>query len=193
MFKINQSSVKALVSCFSVVALVSCAGIRAGTHYDEKYYFDGYKTFSWLSKEPIQNSENGTANISPLTLKKIVQSVQSELIDRGYQYTDDLDNADFSLTYTVGSREALSMNSFPVGFRHDWDWYWHGNYHTYNQWHVQTWTEGTLTIDIFDNNTKEPIWHGWATKSVTKSDRKDPTNSIKKAVGKIFKDFPSIN
>ena len=193
MIKLNQAAVKALIICFSFILLISCAGIKVGTHYDAKYYFDGYQTFTWLSKEPIQNSADGAINVSPLTLKYIIQSVQSELESKGYQYTNDLDKADFGLTYTVGSREALSINSFPADFRHDWHWYWHGNYHAFNQWHVQTWTEGTLTLDIFDNRNKEPIWHGWATKAITQSDRKDPKESINKAVSAIFKGFPSIN
>lgn len=191
MFKINHFLIQALIMCFSILVMTSCTGIKTGTHYDEKYYFDGYKTFSWVSENPIAQDENNAIKISPLTLKKIVQSIQSELESKGYQYTEDIENADFGLTYTVGSRAALSFDSFPLDYRQDWDWYWRGNLHTVNQWHAQTWTEGTLTIDIFDNRNKEPIWHGWATKTVSSSDQKNPTKSIKLAVSKIFKDFPS--
>ena len=192
MFKLNRFVIKSLLIYFSVMVLTSCVGMKTGTHYDEKYFFDGYKTFSWISKQPVIKGEDGIANIDPLTLKKIIQSIQAELESKGYQYLDNNDQADFGLTFTVGSREGLTVESFPVDYRHHWDWYWHGNFHTYNQWHVRSWTEGTLTIDIFDNSNKEPIWHGWATKTVSSSDRKDPTESIKLAVSEIFKDFPFI-
>ena len=108
------------------------------------------------------------------------------------QYTQYMYNTVNVNPAYAGSRETLSVDSFPVGFRHDWGWYWYGNDHAFDQWHIQSWTEGTLTIDIFDNSNKEPIWHGWATKTVTTSDRKDPTEAIKLATAKIFHDFPSV-
>lgn len=190
MFKLIQVAVKAFVICFSFMVLFACVGIKAGTHFDENHFFHDYKTFSWVSKQPISKVESGSLKISPLTMKKIVHSIQSELESKGYHYIADNEKADFGLTYTVGSRQEINMSSFPVDYRHNWGWYWYGNHHAFNQWHTQTWTEGTLTIDIFDNNNKEPIWHGWATKTVSSSDRKDPTDSIELAVRKIFKDFP---
>jgi hypothetical protein len=36
------------------------------------------------------------------------------------------------------------------------------------------------------------IWHGWATKTITASDRKQPDELIMKAVDEIFKSFTSV-
>lgn len=192
MSKINKIIIKVFVVSFSVIFFVSCASIKTGTHYDHDYYFKGYTTFSWVSKEPIDHDRNRLKNVSPLTLKKIVDSIQSELEAKGYQYVEDSENADFSLAYSIGSREMFTIESYPVYYRNDWGWYWSGRLHHVDQWHVRNWTNGTLTIDIFDNKIKEPIWHGWATKAVSTKDRRDPSNSIKMSVSKIFNDFPIL-
>ncbi len=192
MVTLKKLSLKSVVLFLVVPMLYSCTNIKVGTHYDEKYYFEGYKTFSWISKDPIDNSGDSGTKISPLILKKIVESIQAELESKGYQYIDDIASADFGLSYTVGSRQEQSIDSYPEIYRHDWQWYWHGPIHVVDRWHVRSWTEGTLTIDIFDNKKKEPIWHGWATKTITKSDRKDPTESIQTAVNKIFAEFPVL-
>lgn len=190
MTKTNKLTIKIFIICVSILFFVSCAGIKIGTHYDEKYYFKGYKTFAWISQEPINQNKNGSEKASPLTLKKITNSIQNHLQSIGYQYTDDTSLADFVLSYSVGSREKFTMDYFPHDYRQYWGWYWDGEQHRSSQWHVQSWTVGTLTIDIFDNKNKQPIWHGWATKTVTENDRKDPGDSIEKAVNKIFNDFP---
>lgn len=193
MSKFSKSIMQFCFICLSVVFFISCASIKTGTHYNEKYFFENYKTFSWASKEPIVHDKSRALNVSPLTLNIIVASIQDELQEKGYQYVEDTENADFSLSYTVGSREVFSIESYPVFYRKDWSWYWSGRYHHINEWHVKSWTNGTLTVDIFDNKIKEPIWHGWATKAINKKDRKDPSESIRMAVRKIFDDFPSIN
>jgi hypothetical protein len=45
-------------------------------------------------------------------------------------------------------------------------------------------------VDIFDNKSGKPVWHGWAEKTVTDSDRSNPGPAIKTGVGGIFESFP---
>ena len=53
-----------------------------------------------------------------------------------------------------------------------------------------TYTRGTLGIDIFDLESARPVWHGWAEETVTESDRRDPDRVIREGVAGIFADFP---
>ena len=43
----------------------------------------------------------------------------------------------------------------------------------------------------FEMQTARPIWHGWAEKTVTESDRRDPDAAIREGVGMIFANFPN--
>ena len=53
-----------------------------------------------------------------------------------------------------------------------------------------SYTEGTLGVDIFDEKTRKPIWHGWVTKIITDGDRENPSPAIKKAVEALMRAFP---
>ena len=50
-------------------------------------------------------------------------------------------------------------------------------------------------VDVFPSGgkSKEPAWHGWASKSVTSADRNNPSPAIQEAVAAIIKRFPLSN
>jgi len=50
--------------------------------------------------------------------------------------------------------------------------------------------EGRLVVDIFDVRTHQPAWHGWATRTLSTSDRKDPQPAIRSALTAILANFP---
>ena len=55
--------------------------------------------------------------------------------------------------------------------------------------HVNTYTVGTLVVDLFDTATKQVIWRGWATDTLPDSPQKE-TKKLDKDIEKLFKGFP---
>jgi hypothetical protein len=53
---------------------------------------------------------------------------------------------------------------------------------------VYQYTEGTLSVDAFDAKTRQPLWHGQATGTV--SSKPNP-EKVEKAVAKIMAQFPA--
>lgn len=170
--------------------IVSCSSIQTGSHSDESISIEKYKSFSWIAPDPMVAQNKNSIVVSPLSKKHIESAIKQALIDKGYVFRPTDDKVDFVISYSVGTRERVEVDSYPGLYRGDWSWYWQGEVHRSDKWHVQTWTEGTLTIDIFDNKLKEPVWHGWATKAVTQSDRQKPSDAIEEAIKGIFKEFP---
>jgi hypothetical protein len=175
------------------LVLSGCATIRTGSHQDESAAFSDYSTFAWIADNPLILGAERKPPISPLTQKKIVQAIKSELSRKGFTYTADADQADFVVSYTVGTREKIDETSYPVAYRGPWGWHMYGRYYYRTEVVHRTYTEGTLGIDIFDGKTKQPVWHGWASKTVTGADREDPSPAIRKAVAAIIKRFPPGN
>ena len=103
------------------------------------------------------------------------------------------DQADFVVSYTVGTRERIDAVSYPSAYHGTWGWHIYGRYYDQTEVVHRTYTEGTLGLDIFDGNTKQPIWHGWATKTISTSDRENPSPFIQKAVAAIIERFPPSN
>ncbi len=169
--------------------LTACATISTGSHFDETTNFGAYQTFSWIDQVPYI-SDGSTVRISPLTQNKIQQAIQSQLEQTGYSFTEDRENADFVLAYTIGTRDKIRVDSYPVGYRGSWGWHVHGSYYYVREYSEHSYTEGTLGVDIYDGKSNKPVWHGWAEKTITESDREDPSSVIKEGVAKLFQSFP---
>jgi len=169
--------------------LTACSTISTGSHYDETTNFGAYQTFSWIDESPYI-SDDSTVRLSPLTQSKIQQAIQAQLEEKGYSFVDDRRVADFVVAFTVGTREKISVTSYPVGYHGSWGWHVHGSYYYVREYSEHRYTEGTLGVDIFDGKSKKPVWHGWAEKTITESDREDPSSVIKEGVAKLFQSYP---
>jgi len=185
-----KSATRFIVILATGAILSGCATIKSGSHHDESVAFTDYSTFTWIAENPLILGAGDQPSISPLSQKKIVQAIENELSRKGFTYTADADDADFVVSYTVGTRERIDERSYPVAYRGIWDWHKYGRYYYQTEVVHRVYTEGTLGIDIFDGRSKQPVWHGWARKSVASADRDDPAPVIKKAVAAIIKRFP---
>jgi hypothetical protein len=168
----------------------ACATIQTGSHHDETTNFAAYQSFSWIDEDPYISGEAAVL-VSPLAQQQIKDAIRNQLEQMGYLYTQDLGNADFAVSYTVGTREKISIDSYPVEYRGRWGWHVPYSYYSYRDVSAHSYTKGTLGVDIFDNESGKPVWHGWAEKTVTQSDRQDPTESIEEGVKLLFASFPN--
>ncbi|ANO51948.1 DUF4136 domain-containing protein [Woeseia oceani] len=182
----------ALLSALVIVglALSGCATIKSGSHHDESVSFDEYRTFSWISDKPLIVGAGERPTISPLAQKKIISAIESELTRKGFVLSPNSQTTDFVLSFTVGTRDRIEVDSYPSVYRGVWGNRLYGRYYFEREVEHRMYTEGTLGVDIFDGKTKQPVWHGWASKTISTSDREDPAPSIGKAVAALFADFP---
>jgi len=161
-----------------ILLMSSCVSMRKGSLVDANISLNQYQLFSWISKVPLITYDKKAVNISPLTKKIIKDSITEALLIKGYQYLPHFGKSDFVLSYTKGTREKIKIESYPYSYRGNCLWYWECQNHSVSNWHSLSWTEGTLMIDIFDNQSKESIWHGWPIKSINDEDRNRPSNTI---------------
>jgi len=174
-----------------VTLLAGCATISTGAHYDETADFGAYKTFSWIDAEPYIAAREGTGTtVSPLTRAKIQSAIRAGFEAKGYAFVEQRDSADFVVAYTVGARQEISVDSYPAPYYGAWGWHVRGSHYYVHEVATHSYTTGTLGVDVFDAASKKPVWHGWAEKTVTESDRKDPTPVINAAVTKLLEEFP---
>lgn len=173
-----------------ILLISACATIQTGSHYDETTDFARYESFAWIDEDPYITGEAAVL-VSPLAQQQIKDAIQSQLEQRGFSFSPDRGNADFVVSFTVGTREKIRIDSYPVDYRGRWGWHVPYSYYSYRDVSAHTYTKGTLGVDIFDNESSKPVWHGWAEKTVTESDRQDPTESIEAGVRMLFADFPN--
>lgn len=166
-----------------------CAAIKTGSYVDESADFQTYQSFSWIGTQPYVPAE-GSSAINPLARTMIDNAIRDELQQQGFAFTTDREAADFLVAYTVGSRDKVRIESYPVSYRGHWGWHTPHSHYYFRKIEARNYTEGTLGVDLFDNETGRPVWHGWAQKTVTEQDRADPAPTIKAGIAKLFVAFP---
>jgi hypothetical protein len=181
---------RATVCVALFAALVSgCAGIKTGSHYDETANFSANRTFAWVADDPYVTADS-SIRISPLTQEKIQVAIRDQLIRAGYKLTESSQSADMLIAFTVGTREKISVDSYPVDYPGAWGWHLHGSTYVVREYSEHRYTEGALGVDIFDGGTFKPIWHGWAETVINDKDRENPNQLIEDSVSKLFATFP---
>ncbi len=157
------------------------------TDHDRQADFSGYRTFSWISDNPMIVADGEDPRISPLNRQRIVDAIEAELQRKGFDKVVSDEKADFAVAFTVGTRERIDYDSYPRPYRRSW--YWRPSYWDY-EIRARTYEEGMLAIDIFDEDTRKPVWHGFTRKRITSADRSDPEPVIREAVAAILARFP---
>jgi hypothetical protein len=170
----------------SLLLLSACASMRVGSDQYPQADFSAYRSYAWMGEDPLIRPRDSQVAVSALTVRLIQEAVEAELSAKGYRRIDSAPMADFVVAFTVGARDRLEAESYPMPYRGPWpwDWAWRGA-------DVQVYREGTLSLDIFDGRSRQPVWHGWARKTVTQADESDPGPVIARAVAKILRQFPS--
>lgn len=172
------------------VSLAACVTMQAGSDYYPEADFADYREYVWMDESPILRPASSRVDISPLTVRRIREAIEAELLGSGFEQVTRREDADFAVSFTVGARDRISVDDYPDYYRGPWRWrppyYWPNV-------DVSMYTEGTLAIDVFDNESRQPVWHGWARKRITGADIDDPESTINEAVAAILAEFPPVS
>jgi hypothetical protein len=168
-----------------LLASAACESIQTNSDFNPAFDFSNYHTFSWISDNPMVAS---SPTVSSLTQGRVELAIIDVLQQKGITFVSNPAQADFVIAFTAGSHQKVRVDTttYPMGYQGPY--MWGAGY--YQDIDVREYTQGRLSIDMFDTKLRQPVWHGWGTKSVTGSDQKDPAPAIHKAVAAILKDFP---
>jgi len=146
------------------------------TDYDRGTDFAQYKTYSW---EKVQTTD-------PLWVDRIKQAVNAALTAKGLTPVES--GGDVAIMAMETTQNQNTMNTFYDGFGGGWRWRGLGGYGE-STTTVETYKVGTLVVDLFDSHSKQLIWRG--SSSDTLSDKSDKNiKNLDKGVQKMFDHFP---
>ena len=180
----------------ATLALSGCAtGFKAMYDHDASHDFAGYQEFAWIADNPMKVGQ-GVTTVNPLLEPRIMAAMESALEAKGFRKVDAPRDADFVLSFTIGARDKVRVDSYPsmtVGYSAGYPshWRWGAAYHCCaSDTRVREYTQGILAVDVFDVAEKRPVWHGVASKNISESDRKKLDETIRAAVDAIVAGFP---
>jgi hypothetical protein len=174
----------ALLFC-TLVLLGACAAPLPRTDFDPKADFARLHSFAWLADDPLFQPRDSDNAVSLLNRRRIVESIEATLLTKGFVKAATRDSADFTLSYTIGTRDRLWVSSFPDRFNHGWGWPGYGR-----EMDVRSYTEGRLAIDVLDARSHQPIWHGVSSGELSVTDLELSGERIPRAIAAILAQFP---
>lgn len=187
----------ALIPCI-LLFLAGCAGAPFTTtsDFDREINYSAYQTYAWVSENPMVIPEGSTTQPSPLLERRIMDMIESQLQAKGFAIQEDAGSVDFVVGFTVGTREQLSVYSYPtpVGFNtwnYPYGWGPGPMFYTETTRTTQ-YTEGTLAIDIFDVEKLRPVWHGKAQGVVRERSQDEQRAILAQAIEEILATFPPL-
>ena len=167
-----QKAIMLSTAVFLFTAVASVAQ-QVKTDYNRKANFSQYKTYSW----------SGVKTKDPLLVDRIKSAVNSTLAGKGLKEVDS--DGDLSINAMEITRKQQTLNTFYDGGFGGWRWGGFGNSTTT----TETYKVGTLVVDLFDTQSKQLIWRGSSSDTLSNKSDKNIKN-LNKGVDKMFKHFP---
>ena len=161
-----------------MITALALAALTAGVVYaqhvttdsDPAAPFATYKTYAWTP---------GTASAVSLSEQRIHDGVNAQLQGKGMTQVESNPNVFVATHVTTHTVPQVIADGFgPWGFG--------GGMAT-----VQTYTEGSLIVDLYDATTKKMVWRGVATATVSSKPEKNALK-IDKSLTKMFARYPPV-
>lgn len=127
-------------------------------------------------------SWHASVTVSPILEPRIMSALERGLVAKGYRLAEVPDDADFVLSFTIGSREDLKIDSYAAG-------YGGAYYGASSETKVRQYEKGMLAVDIFNVKERRAVWHGVAMKNISEPDRENQEETVKAAVDAILAGF----
>ena len=199
---IVNSKLRTALSLLVVLSISACATtLRSSVDVAERAEFGELRTYAWITNQPMFASNAASPEVvNPLNEQRIRTAVEEQLQNKGYRKVN-VDQADFVVAFTLGARDRVRVQQYYSDFGYNYYGYHHGfsRFGRFGRFgrgfggfspsvSVQTFTEGTLVVDIFENTEKEAIWHGSATKRLSRDN--GTLELIDEAVTVLLAEFP---
>jgi hypothetical protein len=148
------------------------------TDYDRSANFSQYKTYSW---EKVQTQD-------PLWVGRIKDAVNASLAAKGW--TQVASGGQVAIVAMETTQNQQTLNTFYDGFGGGWGWrrFGGGGFGDATTT-TENYKVGTLVVDLFDANSKNLIWRGSASDTLSDKSQKNIKN-LDKGVQKMFDHFP---
>jgi uncharacterized protein DUF4136 len=161
-----------LITALALAALT--AGVVYAQHVttdsDPAAPFATYKTYAWTP---------GTASAISLTEQRIHDGVNAQLQGKGMTQVNSNPNVFVATHVTTHTVPQVIADGFsPWGFGA-------------GMATVQTYTEGSLIVDLYDATTRKMVWRGVATTAVSSKPEKN-AEKIDKSLMKMFARYPPV-
>ena len=178
-----------IVVGMGLILVAGCAGNKVTTDFSPATSFSQFRTFA-LVMPPSTAGEQ-------LVDQRVRNAVQAQLDAKGLTAATDRQHADLFAGYGVVDKTHTEIYSYQDGWGWGsglgWRYYrWGVPWPMSTQRQIETYTDGTVVVNLIDAKTKRVVWHGEVADvvSLPVSDPLRATRQVDDAVAKLFAKYP---
>ena len=174
-----------LALMMALTGLTACTALPTGySDFDPQTDFSSFQTFAFLPEDTLFVASPNPVN--PQLEPTLIDEARKALTRKGYTYTNDPEQADFLVGFSVGGTPTARTSVFTSNQRQV---YVVGQTQR-TEVVTQESTEGGLVIDFYDQETGQKKWMGWAIQEITMGDLQRLRVTVNELVGVILDHFP---
>jgi hypothetical protein len=166
-----------VMSAVAVGALLAVSpALAQDVHVDSNASasFAGYRTYDW---------RDGTPSSNPLSEQRIRAAVDQQMAAKGFTRVTVDPDVIVATHVVTKEKQKLSVNNYG-GFGYGYGYFGGPIGGT-----IDTYTVGTLAVDLYDTKSTTLVWRGSASATVSDKPEKNAAK-ISKAITKMFRQYP---
>jgi hypothetical protein len=137
--------------------------------------FSKYHTYKWITESNTHPNQ--------IVEQQIKDAIDQQLATKGLTKTDG-ETADLFVGYQVSVNQERQWNAYGGGM----GWRFGGGMATATSSTIQV---GTLVLDIYEPSSKQLVWRGQATKTLSPSSNPEKNQqNLNRAMARLLKNFP---
>jgi hypothetical protein len=158
-------------------ALAGCSTVKVNTEYDPTAPFDRYKTYAWITTEP--GPEEAPPIRNPQVRAQVVGAVDREMKAKGLVLTTPASNPDFLVSVHGWAQDKIEVANYGYAYGGAYRYGGYGVGYAVPVQEVRAYTQGTLLLDFVDAKSKQLVWRGVATDTISSPETlKKTINSV---------------
>lgn len=183
--RFSSATVPAALLSALLLGLGACTSLPTGySDFDPATDFSTFETFAFLPEKTLFVASPNPVN--PQLEPTLKDEVRKALTRKGYAFTAEAEQADFLVGFSVGGTPTARTSVFLGDQRQV---YVVGQTRP-TEVVTQESTEGGLVIDLYEQESGEKKWMGWAIQEITMGDIKRLRVTVNEMVGVILDHFP---
>ena len=176
---------KLLLLSFIVITAVSCSSVQVSSDFDQTVDFSKYKTYAFTE-------EALALPINELNRNRLLTAIETELAGKGFTKSENPDVwIDIKAKLQEQQTAYATSSGYPgYGYGYGYRYGWGGGFST-TTINYDTYTDGTLFIDMIDVQKNQLVWQGRGTKTISENaNQKTREENVKYAIKQIFMQYP---
>jgi hypothetical protein len=160
--------------------------------HDTRHDFSGASSYAWFKLAAPPDQAKPPTEENTILTRRIRWAVDGELASKGFA-AKPVGEADLLVTYSLVLQSRMVMYhtgwSAPYGYWGWGGWGW-GVGWSGGRTSVDTYTEGTIVVDVLDSESRRLVWRGIVENAFNKANPDD--EKIGKVVSRVMEEFPPM-